>query len=387
MSNEFNFSQEQLILSHKLSDKIITRINATPNKTIKFSQYMDMALYDGQYGYYSNNLYKFGSLGDFITAPSVSALFGYSISRQVLELFEHGVTNNILEFGAGNGNLMLDILAKCAHKLDKYYIIELSANLQKIQQDQLMKYYSHLKDKVVWLQALPEKFDGIILANEVLDAQSVEIITWQGQEIYYKEVSYSASKGFHYVPTNKLDSQFNSLISTLMDQADGYTSELHIANQYFINTLANFLNSGVIILIDYGYPQSEYYTSSRSQGTLRGFIHHRVVDHVLQYPGLMDITSCVNWSLIARTGISANLDLIGYTTQANFLINCGILDELEVLVKSDLEPTQQLKLSQQVNTLTSPSEMGQRFKVMAFSKNLDFYDFIGFCYKEQSYLL
>lgn len=386
MSNLFDFNSQQLNLSKHLTDKIISIIDSSNNNQIKFSQYMNLALYDINYGYYNNNLYKFGSQGDFITAPNISPLFAYTLNRQLLELFANGVSPCILEFGAGNGDLMLNILAKSANNIEKYYIIELSASLQQLQRDRLIQYSSELLDKVIWLDQLPNEFNGVILANEVLDAQAVEVIKSGKDGVIYQNVSYHPQQGFHFVDGELITDELFEIVKPLNLPQNNYVTEINLTNIYFMRSLNEMLSKGVIILIDYGYPQKEYYISSRHNGSLRGFLKHQVVDNVLQYPGLIDITSSINWSLIAATGIDCGLDLIGYTTQANFLINCGLLDEL-ASARVGLSFKEQLKLSQQVNTLSAPAEMGQAFKVMAFSKHIEFYDFIGFKYREQSYLL
>ena len=383
----FTLDLEQEVLTNQLQQIIIAEIHNN-NGYIPFSRYMELALYHPNLGYYNNLLYKFGSKGDFVTAPLISELFGVSVSDQMLELFANQVNPDILEFGAGNGQLMLDILGQIGNLVDKYYIIELSANLANLQQQRLEKEFPQHKDKVIWLTELPEEFNGVILANEVLDAQPCELVRWSNNEMHLIGVANHDGK-FTYIDT-KADGDVLSTASLLpisfpINQTN-YISEISLSNRGFITSLAQCLSSGVILLIDYGYPVTEYYNEMRNRGTLRGFFRHYQLDDVLLYPGLIDITASVDFTAIATTGVDVGLDLIGYTTQANFLINCGVISQLEAK-KQQLDNVEYLKMSNQVNRLISPGEMGEIFKVLAFSKNVNFADFIGFSNGDKSYTL
>jgi SAM-dependent MidA family methyltransferase len=438
-----SISSEQSELTLKLQQKIVDTINNTSTLSIPFSQYMNMALYDAQYGYYNNLLYKFGAAGDFVTAPLVSDMFAKCIANQCVELFAHGCPTNILEIGAGNGQLMLDLLIQLDNqdiqsnnpsKLQKYYILELSASLAQLQQERLQLQLPHLLDKVIWLDKLPTSFDGIILGNEVLDAQPCEVVKWQDNQVYVRHVTVSivdessdnVDNNLPDLPKFKFqdrivnDEAINDAVNDTTSEeikaivrgininintTDTYVSEISLANRGFIKTLSQTLNKGCILLIDYGYPDSEYYTPTRNLGTLRGFFRHHMLTDVLQYAGLIDITASVDFTAIANAGINNNLDLIGYTTQANFLINCGLLDILSD-IKNNISNTKNnntntensnnkdtednikyLQLTNQINKLTSINEMGEIFKVIGFSKNIEFADWVGFKNRDLSHTL
>lgn len=432
-----NLSAEQLELTVKLQQKIAKVINSSPISAIPFSQYMNMALYDPEFGYYNNLLYKFGQHGDFITSPIVSDFFAKCLVNQFIELFNNQVSYNILEIGAGNGQLMLDILtyfselnfiskntnlsnanlitstAKSDIVVPNYYILELSASLAKLQQERLLSKLPHLKNKVFWINELPQDFDGIILANEVLDAQPCEVLKWSNNinysnsEIFTRHVSLKktnnlksdvnqnlqANLEFDYIDIPSTDELLligQELLTSNINNnlyRHEYVSEVNLNNRGFVKSISQILSKGCILLIDYGYGASDYYANSKYNGTLRGFFRHHLLDNVLQYAGLVDITASVNFTTIADIAVSNQLDFIGYTTQANFLINCGLLDLLILQKNNCKNDTDYLKVTNQINKLTSINEMGESFKVIGFSKRIDFDNWRGFKTRDLSYLL
>lgn len=384
--NIFNLSPEELNLTLQLQEIIVKEINNNAG-VIPFSRYMELALYYPGLGYYSNPLFKFGAKGDFVTAPLVSNLFGYLIANQLNELFSFGVKPQILEFGAGNGKLAVDILEKLGDRLDNYYILELSADLIMRQQQTIQESLPAQAHKVKWLQTLPQKFEGIMLANEVLDAQPCNLVQYQDGQYTNVGVTYdNTSNSFQY-KNYYADTETLELAKTLqIPQLNHYLSEISLSSRGFIRSIGDSLTHGAILLIDYGYGQNEYYHPQKSVGTLRGFYRQHVLDSVLIYPGLIDITTSVEWTSIATTAIESGLELIGYSNQANFLINCGLINMLEDL-KNNLNETQYLRLSNQVNKLISQNEMGTIFKVCGFSKGVDQDSWIGFSNGDLTYSL
>jgi SAM-dependent MidA family methyltransferase len=378
---QFDLNKEQARLTEALSKIIQGEIGET---YIPFSKYMALALYHPKYGYYNNLLYKFGSSGDYITAPLVSELFAIGLSKQIKEIFDRGAKHNILEFGAGNGQLMLDILANMKDEVKHYYIMELSSSLAHVQQERLLKEKPEFKDMVTWLTELPKKFDGIVIGNEVLDAIPCDVVHWQDGKIYSKVVSQKSDK-FAFTDIKASDN-IREVCKNIRQTENGYTSEISLERSGFIKSLSEMLHTGVIILIDYGYGESEYYLPSRKQGTLRGYFRQHQLDDVLMYPGLIDITSSVDFTAIAKTAIDNNLELLGFTTQSSFLINCGITEVLEKKHKK-CSDSEYLQLTNQLNRLISPNEMGEIFKVIAFSKNLDHIDYLGFSSSDRSHTL
>jgi SAM-dependent MidA family methyltransferase len=340
--------KHSLILSKKIVEKINKKKGA-----ITFQQFMQMALYEPQLGYYVAGKHKIGSKGDFITAPEVSNLYSCCLAQQIAAILKHFSQPVILELGAGRGQMAADILLQLAHlqQLPKYYyILEVSPDLRQQQADTIYKYAPDLIDRIVWLDCLPTTpIEGVIIANEVLDAMPVELFTLVNGERVTRHVLWK-------------DDHFE------FDAVEGdYTSEFNPAIPAWMQSLADSLASGAILLIDYGYEASDYYHPERNQGTLICHYQHHVHDNPLIYPGLQDITASVDFTAVANAGIEAGLELAGYTTQAEFLINSG-LEDLFIQALNE-NPQTQYKLAQQVRMLTLPSEMGERFKVMAFTKN------------------
>lgn len=385
---DVNLTKAEEELTLQLQQKISAEIAKSTNG-ISFSRYMELALYDYEFGYYNNLLYKFGRLGDFITSPTLSPLFAATIANQIKELFMYLPNKNILEIGGGTGDLLLGIFAAIGDSIDKYYVLDLSANSVNYQKQRFNEAFPNYHDKIVWLNHIPNDFIGIILANEVLDAQPFDIINFTNNEICKRNVSLGENGEFVYVDANIdviCEGKLLNIAKSINISEKPYITEINLNNRGFMKTLASQLRTGAILLIDYGYGEMEYYAPHKKNGTLRGFFRHNLIESVLQYPGLIDITASVDFSAIATTGIGNGLDLIGYTTQANFLLNCGIL-AIHTDKEEDISAADFAIRSNQLNKLTSPNYMGDVFKVIGFSKNLDFSDWCGFSNNDRTHTL
>lgn len=379
----FDLTVAEKELTRRLSEIIYSEIKQQAG-VIPFSRYMELALYYPGFGYYANPGFKFGAKGDFVTAPLVSNLFGYVLAKQIAEIFSFGVKPQILEFGAGNGKLAVDILNGIGDNLESYHILELSADLAKAQYEMLaQKTPQHLR-KVNWLTGLPAGFNGVMLANEVLDAQPCDIVYFKNGKISGVGVGVDQDKLVYknYVLDDYSLSQAQELNLNYTD----YQTEIHLANAGFMHSLAESLIQGAILLLDYGYGEREYYHPQKNKGTLRGFFRQHVVEDVLGYPGLIDITSSVNWTKIATSATNHGLELIGYTSQANFLLNCGLSEDL-LHLRQQLSDVEYLQISNQINKLISITEMGDIFKVMGFSKNITADTWLGFKTGDRSHSL
>ena len=348
--------------------------------TIPFSEFMQQALYAPGLGYYSGGLQKFGAAGDFITAPEVSALFSKCIAKQVSDVLKHYESPKLLEFGAGSGVMAAELLMELERLdalPDQYLIMELSSELKQRQQETISHKAPHLLERVVWLEGLPEElFDGVVVANEVLDAMPVECFRISDGDVEVlkigvenEELVSRYAKADESV-TNKVRTIGERLKESRKDSLpDGYCSEYNPSIRPWLDSVYRVLNQGLVLLIDYGYPVSEYYHEERKTGTLMCHYQHRAHANPLWYPGLQDITAFVDFTDVAYSAAEAGFDISGYTTQAAFLIASG-LDELYQSQVTD-DPKQQIILAQQVKTLTLPSEMGERFKVMGLTKSFD----------------
>lgn len=342
---------------------------------LPFSRFMDLALYAPQYGYYSGGGTKFGAAGDFVTAPTLSPLFGQTLAVQINALLPQ-TAGVVYEFGAGNGALAATLLQSLdSTQLKQYCIIELSAELAARQRQYLAEHAPASAHKVVHLDRLPEILDGVIIGNEVLDAMPVSVVRWQANGIEEMGVVQQASQ-FEWAARPLADPALLAMAAPWAAQLPpGYTSELHPQQQAFITTLAHKLARGAIIMIDYGFDAAQYYHPQRHQGTLIGHYRHHSVHDVFFHPGLTDITAHVNFTAIADAGVRNGLDLIGYTTQAHFLLNLGITEQLAAVA----EPTDNayIQAAAACQMLLAQHEMGELFKVMAFGKNIDV-DWQGF---------
>jgi SAM-dependent MidA family methyltransferase len=336
---------------------------------IPFSRFMELALYAPGLGYYTAGARKFGESGDFVTAPELSSLFGRTLARQLQEVMQAS-TPHIMELGAGSGKLALDILSELARRdalPETYSILEVSADLRQRQQALLQETLPHLYDRIRWLDALPETFSGAVFGNEVLDALPVHLIYWKDGHILERGV---ATEDNRFVWSDRVPQD-----DTLHDAAkaiavpDDYLSEVSLAARGLMSTLAERLAQGALLFIDYGFGAPEYYHPQRHRGTLMCHYRHHSHDDPFYLPGLQDITAHVDFTAAAEAAIDHGAHLLGYTTQAHFLLNHGILD---LLGESSPEQVREyLPLSKQVQRLTSPAEMGELFKVMLLGKGID----------------
>ena len=335
---------------------------------LSFHDFMHYALYAPSLGYYVAGLRKIGADGDFITAPELSPLFSQCIAQQCAQVLADLPNASILELGAGSGLMAVQILLHLERLnclTEYYFILDLSPDLQIRQRDNLEHYAPHLLAKVQWLQHLPQQaFNGVILGNEVLDAMPVELFQIDEHGLHRVSVELkddALALGLKLAPFVE---QIQPRLAS--NYPLPYTSEFNPALSAWVHSLAEVLDNGLLLLIDYGYEQADYYHADRQQGTLLCHYQHRVHANPLLYPGLQDITASVDFTALAQAGTEAGLVLAGYSTQASFLINSGL--ENLFIEQLNANPEQQYLLAQQVRTLTLPSEMGERFKVMAFTK-------------------
>ncbi len=350
--------------------------------SISFREFMRMALYEPGLGYYVSGMRKIGAGGDFITAPEISSLFSACLANQCAQVLTELGGGDILELGAGSGRMAVDILSHletigCLP--ERYLILDVSPELRDRQRQNLQAHVPHLLTRVSWLDSLPEQpLRGVIVGNEVLDAMPVELFSLKDEQLAIIGVKIQED-GFAFTEQPTTDSTIAELATLQAEvlqpalQQSGwpahpspYTSEFNPALSGWMRSIADTLQTGVILLIDYGYEQSDYYHPQRSQGTLICHYQHRVHDNPLIYPGLQDITASVDFTAVAQAGVQSDLELSGYTTQAAFLADNGL--EALFIHALQQQPADQYKLAQQVRLLSLPAEMGERFKVIAFSK-------------------
>jgi len=378
-------SAEAILHSQALVEYIKSDINEQGG-VIDFARYMQHALYAPGLGYYTAGSNKFGSAGDFVTAPEISPLFGRCIARQCRQAMpeiEGDVA--ILEVGAGSGKLARDILCELS-ALDslpqRYFILESSADLRQRQQALLQDSVPEYFAQIEWLDALPSTpFSGIIVANELLDALPVNRLV--NQEGGFRELGVSHDNGqLHYVELSgdtAAISNLNQRIAPLLTEFDSaYTAELCLTMDAWLVSLAQCLEHALVLLIDYGSARAEYYHPQRVHGSLRCHYRHHAHDDPFIYPGLQDITAHVDFTAVAEMAVDNQLEVLGYTSQAYFLMSCGLADMVDMEEVSDIE---RIELAQQVRRLTMPGEMGETFKVIALGRNC-YTDLMGFSLRD-----
>lgn len=341
---------------------------------ITFERYMELALHAPGLGYYSSGSTKLGRSGDFVTAPEISPLFSRCVARQCAQILAQtgGV---ILELGAGTGAMAVDLLTELdslGGRPERYLILETSADLRERQEQQLRQRAAWLLDCVCWLDALPvAPLRGVILANEVIDALPVHRIELRGDEVMELCVQ-TQGDGFEWLPVaaaGTLSAQVGALLRTLPEFLPaGYITELNTRLGPWVAAMAGILKQGALLCLDYGYPRHEYYHPQRTSGTLRCYYRHRVHDDPFFCPGLQDITACVDFSALAEAGIAVDLELYGFTNQAQFLLGCG-LDTL-LAAHAGTGDRARLETARQVRLLTLPGEMGERIKALCLGRGL-----------------
>jgi SAM-dependent MidA family methyltransferase len=317
---------------------------------ISFARYMEIVLHEPALGYYAGGARKFGPGGDFVTAPELGSLFGRTLARQ-LRQFDYP----ILEFGAGSGALAETILAQ--GRFD-YRILETSADLRTRQQ-------ARLGDRVQWLERLPERIRGVVVANEVLDAMPVHAVAWRPEGIAERGVSLFEDRlGWNEKPAaGKLLEAARRL-----PVQPPYESEIGLVAQAWMRELAARLDEGIVFVIDYGFPRHEYYHPQRSAGTLMCHYQHRAHADPFAHPGEEDVTAHLDFSALAEAAAEMGLEVLGYATQAQFLVNCGIT---EVLGEANIDNAlHYAPLAAEAQKLLSPAEMGELFKVLAVGRGL-----------------
>ena len=359
-------SPEAQALSARLRQRIDDDIRAAGG-WISFSRYMELALYAPGLGYYSAGSRKLGAAGDFITAPELSPLFGRTLARQIAELLAQDVPD-LVELGAGSGALAAVLLAELAALgcLPRHYrILEVSADLRQRQQAHLHAAVPQLADRIEWLEQLPDRLHAVLVANEVLDALPAHRI--RVNQGVMEEIGVSSNgDGFDWACRPACAAV--AAAAARLALPDDYESEIALAAPGLVNSLAQRLQRGALLFIDYGFPAHEFFHPQRNRGTLMCHYRHHAHPDPFLWPGLQDITAHVDFSAIADAGIAGGLDVLGYTGQAQFLINCGITGLLAEVPAADT--ARYAPLAAQAQQLLSPAEMGELFKVLALGRDI-----------------
>ena len=370
-------SSEQNAHSRQLVERIRDEIDRNGG-WISFERFMEMALYEPGLGYYSAGSVKLGAAGDFVTAPEISPLFSRCLANQCAEVFDT-LPAQVLELGAGSGVMAADVIESLAAQgraPERYFILEVSADLRERQRRFLAERVPAHVARVEWLDRLPESFRGVVLANEVLDALPVQRfrirgqgsnaqvnalgVTWQLGRLDWSEVRAETA----------LEAAVRAVeADTGTSFPDGYTSEINLRLAPWLHSIAQMLTEGVALFIDYGLPRAQYYRPDRREGTLLCHFRHLFHDDPLSNVGVQDIGAWVDFTAVASAAVDAGLRVAGFTTQAHFLIGAGLERLLAPQNTDDL--TSRVQLARQAMLLTLPGEMGERFKVIGLTAGFD----------------
>lgn len=357
---------DALAASALLLERIRAELKAGDN-WIGFARYMELALYAPELGYYAGGSAKLGAPGDFATAPEMGTLFATTLARQVAELLQPGEA--ILEFGAGSGALAEALIGELAP--ENYLILETSAGLRARQE-------ARLGSRAQWIERLPERFRGVMLANEVADAMPVHALAWRANGIMERGVDEKLSWSERPASGELLAA------ARRIEAPLPYESEIGLVSRAWIKLLAAHLERGALLVIDYGFPQREYYHPQRAMGTLMCHYRHRAHGDPFFHPGLQDITAHVDFTAMAQAAADGGLDILGYANQAQFLVNCGITD---VLAREDAaDAARYAPRAAEAHKLLSPAEMGELFKVLAVGRGVR-RPLLGFASGERSHTL
>ena len=360
---------EERALSQRLTELIRAEI-AGAGGAIAFARFMELALYAPEFGYYIAGKHKFGASGDFVTAPELGPVFARCLARQCGQILATLANGDLLEVGAGSGALAVQLLLEleCLGQLPAhYFILEISSTLRARQRALFADQAAHLLERVQWLDSLPSAgFRGIVLGNELLDAMPVERFRIGAQGVVQMQVGWEDNR-FVWHESLAIDALRDRVLA--LGLPEGYVSEIGLAAEGWVRSVADILEQGALLLVDYGFPRHEFYHPQRSSGTLMCHYRHRAHDDPLLYVGLQDITAHVDFTAIAEAGTDSGLGLLGYTSQALFLLGCG-LDELATQVDQS-DARAYLQFTNEVKKLTLPHEMGELFKVIALGRGID----------------
>ncbi len=371
---ELALTDAQARQAARMHDYLAAQI-AAADGWLSFERYMELVLYAPGLGYYSAGAHKFGAGGDFTTAPEVSSLFGACVARQCAEVLGALGGGCILEIGAGSGRLAAEVLSRLetlGQLPARYWILDISADLRERQRDHLARRLPHLQERVQWLDQPPvEPFNGLILANEVLDALPVRRFRWHPDRV--EELGVVIDAGRLAEAARPASSQVAEAGARLANSGgawdDGYVSEYCPRLTAWTHSVTRSLRNGAALWFDYGLPRSQYYLAERHEGTLLCHFRHRATGDPFLFPGLQDITAWVDYTLLAEASRAAGFTVSGFTTQSYFLAGLSIDQEMHKMAGGDANRF--ARLANQARQLMLPGEMGERFKAMAWLRGLN----------------
>ncbi len=372
------------------SDRVVAHLVHTIAEAegwISFADYMQAALYAPGLGYYAAGAHKLGPTGDFVTAPELTPLFGRALATQLAQVLAQVPDGEIVEVGPGSGCLAADLLTALAERdalPARYLLLEVSPDLRERQRRYLAARVPELMPRVRWLDALPERWSGAVLANEVLDAVPAHLIARRGGAWFERGVTVDAATRLAFCERPLAPGMLRNMAEERFPGDGDYASELNPAAEALVTTIGRRCDRGLMLLVDYGFPAAEYYHPQRDAGTLMAHYRHWTLADPFFYPGLVDMTAHVDFSAVAHAGAAGGMTVAGFASQAQFLVACGVLDALARC--GDVQSAAYLRAANAVQKLTSAAEMGELFKVLALTRDLDL-ELVGFRDGDRSHRL
>jgi len=345
---------------------------------MSFADYMQLVLYHPEYGYYQRSVLPMGAKGDFLTAPEISPLFADCLATECANVFSSLDSQECIEYGAGSGQLAIDLINALRQQgihIKRYIIIEVSQSLREKQRERIQAALQDDSKFVIWLDAAPLDFCGVVIANEVLDAIPCHTFSVQDGEFFERAVGFSSDQ-LTFVNVPLFSPGLKEALASLQKELTfpvTYASEINLHVNDFIKQLLKPLKKAVVFLIDYGYGQKEYYHPERVNGTLTCFHQHHYHDDPFKLPGLQDITAHVDFTRVADCALEMGASVLGFTTQAHFLLSLGLMEHAKRR-EEQLSAVEQFQLHDAIKRLTFPTEMGETIKIMALAKGCDAHD-------------
>jgi SAM-dependent MidA family methyltransferase len=356
------------------SARVVARVRDEIDRAggfIPLARYIELVLYAPGLGYYVAGARRFGPAGDFVTAPEMTPLYSAAIARQLERVLAAAGDDDVVELGAGSGALaagVLNAFADDGRRDVRYRILEVSAPLRHTQRETLAREAPALANRVEWIDGVPQRIRGAIVMNEVLDAIPPHVVVrrageWHERGVVWRNGSFALDER----PLD--DSRLRTLAQARFPASIDYASEISPAAEALVTTLAQRVEAGALLIVDYGFPRREYYHPDRREGTLVGHYRHRVHTDPFLWPGLSDLTAHVDFTAVAEAGQRGGARVAGYATQASFLMGCGFLELLAGAAAPD--SVDYMREAGAVQRLLSPAEMGELFKVLLLARGVE----------------
>lgn len=362
-------NESELRFGYHNHQTLVNEINASSQQALSYADFVQLAQYHPESGYYSSGRLPFGQTGDFTTAPELSSVFSQAVAETIAPTLD-AVSGRVIEFGAGSGKMAAEIITRLGDGIQQYCIVEVSAALKEMQRETLQQQGIDCEQKVRWLTELPQQpMSATIIGNELLDAIPAHRFKVDSEGEFFEQMITVQDQAFSVIWQPVISDALQLWLQQHQDKVTWHPEVIYEAAPWrsgWVNSVSDMLSSGSVVLLDYGYAAEEFFNPERNKGTVQCFYRHQQHDHFYWLTGLQDITSHVNFSELCMAFESNHFELTGFTNQADLLLNSGVLEQLP----ENRDLVAQARLSQALQKLMMPGEMGEVVKAIAFSKNI-----------------